>query len=170
MKNTLVPLYRELAAKGAYFYGLSVLQHEAYIRSFMEMLGATSMLDFGCGRGDAYLEPHLLHERLHIRAEELGLYDPAFEQHAELPGRKFDVVVCSDVLEHVPGDEVDAFIKALFAHADRGVWASVCCRLAKKSFEDGTNMHVTVQPFTWWRAKFAAAAGNLQQWQLVETP
>jgi hypothetical protein len=33
------------------------------------------------------------------------------------------------------------------------VWASVCCRPAKKHFPDGVNMHVTVMPLDWWQER-----------------
>lgn len=86
----------------------------------------------------------------------MTLYDPAFRRDDILPAGKFDMVICSDVLEHVPEDEVDQLIERLFGYGRLIIWASVCCRLAKKTFADGTNMHVTVQPYEWWERKFAA--------------
>ena len=82
----------------------------------------------------------------------MTLYDLAFRRDDIPAGRQFDMVICSDVLEHVPEDEVDQLIERLFGYGRRGL-ASVCCRLAKKTFADGTNMHVTVQPYEWWGAQ-----------------
>lgn len=169
--NSLVPRYRDMAARGASFFGLSVLQHESSIRSFAEALQAKTLLDFGCGRGDAYLAPYFMHRRLGVDDAGLTLYDPAFPGRDVVPQGQFDLVICSDVVEHVPAIEVDEFVTALFKHARAGVWASVCCRPAKKAFEDGMNMHVTIKPYRWWSAKFAAAAAERPgvQWTLVET-
>ena len=97
-----------------------------------------------------------------------SMYDPAFSSHDRLPRGKFDAVLCSDVLEHVPFEETEEFVGRLFDYANKFVWASVCCRLAKKEFEDGLNMHVNVQPFWWWSAKFAKLS-NGKSHVLVET-
>jgi hypothetical protein len=170
--NSLVPHYQEMAARGASFFGLSVLQHETSIRSFAEAMGVKSVLDFGCGRGDAYGAPYFMHRRLGVPDDGLTLYDPAFQELAAPPVGEHDLVICSDVLEHVPKHEVDEFVAVLFSHARRGVWASVCCRLAKKAFDDGRNLHVTVRPFSWWSAKFSEAAKQRPgiEWSLIETP
>jgi len=80
-------------------------------------------------------------------------------------------VVCSDVLEHVPESEVNEFVQRLFSYEKRAVWASVCCRPAKKFFP-GTdvNLHVTVQPYQWWHDTFSEHAEEGKVWELVETP
>jgi len=168
----LIPLYRELAAKDSNnFQGLSILQHKERIQKLAREVRAKSMLDYGCGRGDAYRSPHKLHHQLGIERANVALYDPAFRRDDVLPTGKFDLVLCSDVLEHVPEDQVDEVIARLFSYARYAVWASVCCRPAKKTFPDGTNMHVTVQPYEWWRRKFQtwADATNIR-FELTETP
>lgn len=127
------------------------------------------MLDFGCGRGDAYRSPHKVYHQWGFMRQNVTLYDPAFNRDNGLPHGQFDLVVCSDVLEHIPEDEVDAFIGRLFGHAKRAVWASVCCRPAKKLFPDGTNLHVTIQSYEWWKEKFEQHAAGTR-FELVETP
>jgi hypothetical protein len=77
-----------------------------------------------------------------------------FRSWTACPAGTFDGVLCSDVLEHVPDEELDVFIPRLFAYADKFVWASVCCRAAKKCFPSGENMHVTIRPMSWWRRRF----------------
>jgi hypothetical protein len=155
VSEDLLPLYRQMAAEGANFMGLSILQHAEVIGTLVKRHGARKLLDYGCGRGDAYREPHFLHRQWKLRWFDVTLYDPAFPEHDEAPYGRYDGVLCSDVLEHVYEDEVDTLIAALFKHAKVFVWASVCCREAKKFFPDGvTNLHVTVKPMDWWREKF----------------
>lgn len=166
----LIKQYREMAAGGDQFRGLTILQHRKQIAELVRLHGAKSLLDYGCGGGDAWKSPHKLHKELGLRWFEVTLYDPAFPEHDERPSGKFGGVLCSDVLEHVPEPEVLALIERLFSHANRFVWASVCCRPAKKSFADGTNMHVTLHPIEWWRERFAERAPAGVQWVLVETP
>jgi len=170
--NALVPLYREMAASGDQFHGLSILQHKAQIGKLIVRHGARKVLDFGCGRGDAYKSPHKVHRDWNLKWWDVTLYDPSFPTHDEKPGGKFDGVLCSDVLEHVEEADVDAFIEDLFTRASKFVWASVCCRPAKKCFPGTeTNLHVTIHPVEWWDQKFAdAAEKHAVAYYLVETP
>ncbi len=170
MKGSLTKVYREIAAEGGNFWGNNILQHEAEIRRLVQQTGAHTLMDYGCGRGDPWRGG--LAQRLGCSSH--FLYDPAFRTHDVLPkqGAHFDGVLCSDVLEHVPENEVPAFVQSLFDYADRFVWASVCCRPAKKKLPDGTNMHVTVRPMEWWHAQFRAARPRNEAviYRLTETP
>ena len=65
--SRLVPLYQELAAKdSANFAGLSVLQHAEALKKLANKYKPKTLLDYGCGRGDAYRSPHKLHHQLGI--------------------------------------------------------------------------------------------------------
>lgn len=170
--NELLPLYREMAAEGANFYGLSVLQHKALIGKLIKQYGVETLLDYGCGRGDAYKSPHKVWHEWGLKRPNVMLYDPAFPGHDKLPSRRFDAVICSDVLEHVPEEDTERFVGDLFNHAKSVVWASVCTRAAKKSFPDGTNLHVTIKPLQWWLDTFAEVKLLFPtvKFVLIETP
>lgn len=167
--TSLLKQYRTMAALGGNFRGFSLLQHADEIAQVVKTHGATSILDYGSGAGDGYRQPHAVHERWGIKRHRIKLYDPSFPQLAHPPLGRYDGVICSDVLEHVPENDVEPFIRTLFQHAHRFVWASVCCRPAKKFFADGTNMHVTLHPLSWWRERFELVAGDVP-FYLVETP
>lgn len=169
----LIPLYRAMAADGANFRGLSILQHTKQLRDLVKLHQAKTLIDYGCGAGEAWRSPHRLHNELGMRWIDVQLYDPAFKEHDEKPYGMADGVLCSDVLEHVPEADVDAMLLELFKHARRFVWASVCCRPAKKTFPDGTNLHVTLRGLLWWQKHMAAAQtadGRSIPFVLVETP
>lgn len=171
MTDKLILAYREMASSGGNFHGLSILQHAKQIGKLAREVNAKTMLDFGCGRGDAYRTPHKIYHQWGFSRQNVTLYDPAFKRDSGLPLGGFDLVICSDVLEHIPEEEVDGFIARLFGHANRSVWASVCCRPAKKTFPDGTNLHVTVKPFAWWDEKFQKQSEHEGiRYTLVETP
>jgi hypothetical protein len=162
-----------MAEGGAQFLGLSLLQHKDQIGKLIKTLGARTMLDYGSGRGDAYKSPHKIHRDWGLKRGNIVLYDPSFGTHDKLPAKRFDLVVCSDVLEHVPGEDVDRFVGDLFNHAKLHVWASVCCRKAKKSFPNtDVNLHVTVKHFQWWQDTFNEIAPLFPgvTYTLVETP
>lgn len=145
----LVRKYRAMAAIGGNFRGLSVLAYVDQIAELIRQTGSQHILDYGAGRGDAYEEPFDLRAKWGVQ---VTLYDPAFPTHEIKPVGNFHGVICSDVLEHIPVGNVEAVLEDLFDYAERFLWMSVCCRPAKKKFDDGKNMHVTVRPLKWWNA------------------
>jgi hypothetical protein len=166
---SLLKQYRKMAAGGEHFRGLSLVQHADAIGELIAKHKARTLLDYGSGAGQAYNKPHRLH--LAWGVDIPTRYDPAFPKFANLPAGKFDGVICSDVAEHIPIDEVPVFIARLFGYAERFVWASVCCRLANKTFPDGTNLHVTVRPMAWWTELFAQESARTGvPFRLSETP
>lgn len=165
--NELVPLYELMAADGLNFRGLSLLTQRKPIGALIRKHRATRLLDWGAGAGDAYRRPHLLHEKWGIPMP--IRYDPAFPKYARRPTGQFEGVICSDVLEHIPERDIDAVIDELFSFATKFVFASVCCRPAKKTFPDGTNLHVCVQPMMWWVERFSNRKPGIEI-QLAETP
>lgn len=170
--DSLVPQYKEMAATGLHFAGLAILQHVKIVDKMVRKHSAQSILDYGCGRGDAYRAPHRLHAQLGLKWFNVTMYDPAFTANAAQPRGKFDGVLCSDVLEHIPEEDVDEFIENLFGYAKKFVWASVCCRPAAKTFPDGvTNLHVTLHPLDWWADRFEVAQAKYGiDFHLTETP
>jgi 2-polyprenyl-3-methyl-5-hydroxy-6-metoxy-1,4-benzoquinol methylase len=172
LMGALVPLYRQMAADGESFRGLTILQHRKLLAKLCRQHFITSALDYGCGAGQAYRSPHRMHKDLGLHWFDVELYDPAFPEHDEKPSGKWGAVFCCDVLEHVPQDEVDELVRTLYSHAREFVWASVCCRPAKKWFPDGTNMHVTQRPLQWWLDKFEEHRPRDRdvRFYLVETP
>lgn len=164
--------YRAMAATGKALRGLTVLRYADTIKEILERFNAKTLLDYGCGGGDAYRAPHRLHERWGI--EHPIMYDPAFPKYARsVAGQTFDGVICIDVLEHLDEDSVDAVIDTLFGHAEQFVFATVCCRPAAKTFPDGTNLHTLIRPHRWWVDSFIDArqrSGRDVSWLVLETP
>jgi len=168
--------YQALAATGKFFRGSSLSQHTKDIRKLIDKTKSTTLLDWGCGAASEYRAAIPIHKKWGIK-QRPTLYDPAFEKFSTRPTGSFHGVICTDVLEHVPEEEVDALVLTLFDYAERFVFASVCCRPASKFFDDGTNMHVTVKPYQWWKDKFEAANfiqtdqhGKSLAWVLKESP
>jgi hypothetical protein len=161
VSGSLVHHYRGMAATKMQFFGLSVLENADVIGKHIKHHGAKSLIDWGCGRADAYKAPHKVWKRWGVALQDITLHDPAFPKYAAEPTDTADAVICNDVLEHVPEAEVDEFVGKLFAHADLFVWASFCNRPAKKVFP-GTdiNLHCTLHDMAWWTAKFASRSGG----------
>lgn len=171
MPDDLLKAYREMAALGGNFRGLSLLDNAKEISKIVRRHRSRTILDYGSGAGEAYRSPHEVHRQWLLHRTNVKLYDPSFPKLNKpiAAGAMFDGVICSDVLEHIPEPDVDDFVLKLFSHARHFVWASICCRLAKKTFPDGTNLHVTVHDMQWWRDTFAENCTG-KTFYLTETP
>jgi hypothetical protein len=66
--------------------------------------------------------------------------------------KKFDVVICCDVLEHIEKDQVLDAICDIGSLANKEVFASISIVPSKHCLPDGRNVHVCVKPKSWWKA------------------
>lgn len=116
------------------------------------------LLDYGSGKGYQYLT-HRIHERWGGSLP--TCYDPGVVQLSARPQGVFDGVLCTDVLEHIEEEHLRDVVDDIFGFARPRylrrstrsfVYLHICCRPAHKHFPDGTNLHATVKPPTWWNA------------------
>jgi hypothetical protein len=66
------------------------------------------------------------------------------------------MVVCTDVLEHIEPEHLDAVLRHVCSLAKKAVFLQIATRPAKKCLPDGRNAHLTVQSAEWWLAKIPA--------------
>lgn len=105
-----------------------------------------TILDYGCGQGKlaAAVRPGL--ENVVVTE-----YDPAIPGKDDIEkGAQFDLVVCTDVLEHVEPDRLAVVINHLFKLSTKLVFMVIATRPSNKFFPDGRNVHLTIEPATWW--------------------
>jgi hypothetical protein len=131
------------------FPGRSMLQHVPVIADLVAEFKSKNVLDYGCGEGRQWS-----HERAHnaIGIDLPTLYDPFTEAWCKRPKGTFHGVICTDVMEHVPEEELKGVVEDIAGFAEQWAFISVCCRPSKHMrFDDGTNIHVTIHPFAWWK-------------------
>lgn len=116
-----------------------------------------SVLDYGCGRGS-------LKRAVEARGLQCSEYDPAVAGKDQMPARA-DLVVCTDVLEHVEIDRLPAVLKHLEVLAIKAVFLVVCLKPSGKLLPDGRNAHITLRPPAWWDAQ-----AEQQHWELQDVP
>jgi len=163
----LSELYRRMHLEGERFLnippektfpGESLPPQAGRIKRLITQTGASNILDYGSGKGQQY-------DLRNIRfadgstAESIQdywdvdfvqCYDPSYPPHSALPTGQFDGVICTDVLEHCPEEDVPWIVEELFGFATKFVFASVACYPARKRLPNGENAHCTVKPAKWW--------------------
>lgn len=115
---------------------------------------AASVLDYGCGQGS-------LGAVLTLRGLVCRDYDPAIAGKDD-PPRFADIVVCTDVLEHVEPDRLDAVLTHIRQLARRAVFLVVNLRESNKTLTDGRNAHIILESAEWWAAKVQGAGFTVQ--------
>lgn len=120
-------------------YGVGGGRHAPVVERLVEKLSLTSVLDYGCGRG-------FLAKELKFPIWE---YDPCVPGK-EAPPRPADLVVCTDVLEHVEPDKLDFVLADLRRCTRRIGYFVISTGPAQKSLPDGRNTHLIQEGREWW--------------------
>jgi len=108
---------------------------------------AESILDFGCGKAEGYLD-HNHHK--HWGGILPSLYDPAIPEYDTLPEGTFDGVISFDVMEHIPKEQIPETFNKIFSKANKFVFLGIATAAANAILPNGDNAHCTVEPIGWW--------------------
>lgn len=147
MSQELIEQYKQLhASRPDYGSGASFFNR---IHNLMLDYKCRTMLDYGCGKG---MFVSKVRKAGKIIADG---YDPAVPTYNLMPRGYFDAVVCLDVLEHIPVEEVDDFIRPIAYLCNRFLFFNISCREAKEVLPNGENAHCTVRSPLWWSRKIA---------------
>lgn len=131
------------------FSGACLEKYLPEIKKLITEYDCKSVLDYGCGKAS--------HHKKNRLAQEVKLYDPYYEPYSEKPKGGFDMVICTDVMEHIPENEVGKTLAALLDYTNKVLFLSISTKLAKKTFTNGKNVHLTVKPREWWEAMLSTA-------------
>jgi len=127
-------------------YGISGQNWADKVRSLSAKIGTTDILDYGCGK-----------QTLQAALTEFKLkqYDPGITGF-DTPPQPADLVVCTDVLEHIEPDLIDNVLNDLQRVTKKMGFFTVATRPAIKFLADGRNAHLIQEPIDWWLPKFHA--------------
>lgn len=144
-------LYRKThEAHPDYFAGYSIMEYVFDIGQLIKFSNITTVIDYGCGKARAWKQYNL---RQLWKLQEVQLYDPGVTEYALKPHTARDLVICTDVMEHVPEHLVDEVLADICRLANKAVFLNISTRPASKRLVDGSNAHATVKPAVWWQAK-----------------
>lgn len=151
------------------FLGYTTKMYAEPIRKLVDETGATSLLDYGCGKGYQYLGERRVHERWG------GLlpycYDPGVVGLNEKPQRRFDGVFSCDVMEHIPVHLLPEVLTEIFGYADKFVLLGISTVWSHKNLADGRGAHVTIHEPAWWMEtvqRYARKEIRFQAWFTTE--
>jgi hypothetical protein len=135
-------LNRELHARGN--YGVSGARAAPTVLQIADMLGTRDILDYGCGQ-------RLLESTLGFPIHN---YDPCIPG-VDAPPQPAQLVVCTDVLEHVEPACLDEVLDDLQRLTLNAALLEIANRPAKKTLADGRNAHLIQEGRDWWLARLA---------------
>jgi len=128
---------RALHAMGE--YGISGKRWAPTVQNVCRVAGSRDVLDYGCGRRT--LEASL--------GWPIRNYDPCIAG-LDAPPEPADVVVCTDVLEHIEPECLDEVLDDLQRVTRKIGFFVIATREAEKTLPDGRNAHIIQQPIAWW--------------------
>ena len=131
----------ELHAREA-VYGSAGKQWAGTVRRLIARYRATSLLDYGCGKGSL--------AKALAKDIDVHQYDPAIEDHAAEPSPA-DIVTCTDVLEHIEPELLDNVLEHIRALTNKVAFFNISTRLdERKLLADGSNPHKIVWDAMRW--------------------
>lgn len=126
-------------------YGVGGWKHSKVVLELAKKLDTTSILDYGCGKG--YLAKEIPFP--------IWEYDPAIPGKDGSP-RTADLVVCTDVLEHIEPDKILAVLDDLKRVTKKVGYFTIHTGPAQKTLPDGRNTHLIQQKKQWWKNRLKA--------------
>lgn len=168
--RALADMYRAMHSQGEAaqgraptetFDGRSLAPHTLTIRDLIGLTGAKTLLDYGAGKGTLYNMRDLkgpdgeTHSdlRSYWGVDSIALYDPGYAPYSAYPTGRFDAVISTDVLEHIPEDDIPWVLDEIFGFAEKFVFVTIAAFPARKLMPDGTNAHCTIQSLEWWQER-----------------
>lgn len=155
------------------FLGYSLVKWVHKIREIIDSSNSKTIIDYGCGKAFLYNNKITISNQTFTNIQEYWgiedvlLYDPAVKKYSLQPVEKVDGVISTDVIEHIPEEDVIAFIDNLFGLANKFVFLVIATIPASKYFDDGKNIHLSIKTKKEWGiifSKFKESYPNIDQY------
>lgn len=120
-------------------YGISGREYLADVIGICQGIQSKDVLDYGCGKSTLAMNlPFIINQ-----------YDPGIPRFSDLP-EPADIVVCTDVLEHVEPDLIGNVLDHLQSLTKKILFAVIHTEASNKHLPDGRNAHILQEPPRWW--------------------
>lgn len=138
----------ELLYKRKKNYGKTSIKLYDMLKKIINDLNISSVLDYGCGKSKLL---DLIKKNSKIK---IFKYDPAIKKYSKLTKNKTDLVICTDVLQHVPLYDLDRVLKEI---KSKGIYILfyIKCTNHKTKLPNKTYANCTVYDKKWWLEKLS---------------
>ena len=142
------------------FLGYSLTKWILKIQEIIKTNNCNSLLDFGCGKAFLYKNKFKIGDKEFTNLSDfwnlknIYLYDPGLEEYSDYPKGKYDGIICTDVVEHIPENDVLNFIDELFKLSNKFIFVVIATMPASKYFDDGKNIHLSLKDQEEWKKIF----------------
>jgi len=137
-------------------WGRSGNSHADTVIDFAAAMKATSVLDYGCGRGTL---------KAAVPKLKVLEYDPGIPGKDDLP-KPADIVVSTDVLEHIEPDKVNRVLRHQYQLARKGGFFVIALSASREVLPDGRNAHLLIQSPDWWLEKLKESGWQIMRHEL----
>jgi hypothetical protein len=127
-------------------YGKSSEKFYILIREIIREKKKNIILDFGGGQSNLV---YMLADYYNVRGEK---YEPSIKEFSELNIKKADLILNTDVLEHIPEHMLNDVLEKI-KNISTNVYFSIHTGLATVILPNGENAHCTVHQPDWWKKK-----------------
>lgn len=158
--KTISEKYRELCQyhhKNAKMeWGVSGGKWLNAVKQLAEKTDSNTILDYGAGK-------EVLSDKLRDAGYNVAAYDPAIKHINQKPEGQFDIVVCTDVLEHIEEKYIDNVLNEMQSYMKKAGFFTICLKIAKRHWlKDGRNAHILLKSRDWWMEKLS------ERWNATE--
>ena len=134
--------YKEYHKDNKKYRGDNLAPQIHHILELIQMTQSTTLLDYGCGKGNQWTN--------NVLPVTPTLYDSAVPEHENKPNGQFDGVISTDVMEHIPEEQIPQVFQEISQYATRFVFLAIATDPAIAVLPNGENAHCTLKPLEWW--------------------
>lgn len=135
-------------------WGMSAKKYFKAINDMAREVKAKDILDYGCGQ--CTLTQELRKKGINTPVYE---YDPCIPEKA---GNKkpADLVVCTDVMEHIEPELIDNVLHDIWQHSRKGIFFVIATVGCSEWLTPEVNAHQTVESPVWWLNRLEKVYGK----------
>jgi len=156
MNKLLIEQYKKIHSQLPYYGDSSDggKWHD-HVLSIASKFNCKKILDFGCGKGKFVL-------KLKNNGYEAVGYDPALEEFSTFPSGEFDMVISTDVFEHLEEDTLNEELNQILQKNPNIIYLNIATMEARHILPNGTNCHTLVKNEAWWLDKISTFFDNYE--------
>ena len=145
--NTWIEEYKKFHREHSdYGSGGAIKFYWQHIDDLIKDTKTETLLDYGCGKAEVY-------EVNDWGWPKPSLYDPAIPEYENLPDGPFHGIISTDVMEHIPEEQLPQIFDEIYTRAERFVFLGIATSPAKAILSNGENAHCTLENIEWWAEK-----------------